>query len=163
EVASIKQRQVTPGPMRVSAGVGPGGIQYRNVTVTDCIRNAFGVQRYQILGGPDWLRTDRYDIIANAAAAAPKGQLMLVVPTLLEDRFRLKTHRETKDLPIYALVVKKSGLKLKPGKADGETEIGGAGHLINSRGMTMRSLAGVLTQIIQGSGRPVLDKTGLDG
>jgi uncharacterized protein (TIGR03435 family) len=59
--------------------------------------------------------------------------------------------------------VGKNGLKLKPGKVDGETEIGGAGHLINSRGMTMHALAGALTQITQGSGRPILDLTGLDG
>jgi uncharacterized protein (TIGR03435 family) len=163
EVASIKSRPVMR-PLKVSTGIDPAGIQYRNVTVTDCVRNAFGVQRYQIVGGPDWLRSDRYDIIAKAPSPpTPKAQLMLMLQTLLEERFKLKTHLELRDLPIYALVVGKHGPRLKPGKADGNTEIGGAGHLIDSRGMTMQALAGFLSQITQGSGRPVVDRTGLDG
>jgi len=163
EVASIKFRPFTPGPLRVSPGVDAAGIQYRNVTLIDCIRNAYGVQRYQIFGGSDWLRSDRYDILAKASSPFPKTQLMLMLQVLLEDRFRLKTHSETRELPIYALRVGQNGLQLKPGKVDGETQIGDGRHLINSRGMTMQALAGFLTQILQVSGRPVLDKTGLDG
>jgi uncharacterized protein (TIGR03435 family) len=163
EAASIKPRPVTPGPLRVSTAVDAGGIRYRNVTVTDCIRNAYGVQRYQMSGGPDWLGYDRYDIIANASSPAPKAPLMLMLQALLENRFKLKTHLERRDLPTYALLVGKNGLKLKPGKVNGETEIGGGGHLIDSRGMTMHSLAGVLTQITQRAGRPILDVTELDG
>jgi uncharacterized protein (TIGR03435 family) len=162
EAASIKLRPATSGPIRVSAGVDAGRIQYRSVTVIDCIRNAYGVPRYRISGGPDWLGSDRYDIIARASSATPKAQLMLMLQTLFEDRFKLRTHLETRDVPTYALVVGKNGPKLKPGKVDAQTEIGGAGHLINSQGMTMHALAAALTQITQASGRPILDMTGLD-
>jgi uncharacterized protein (TIGR03435 family) len=163
EVASIKLRRATPGPLSVSTGVGPAGIDYKNVTLMTCIRAAYGFQRYRILGGDDWLNSERYDILARAASAAPKTGLMLMLQMMLEDRFKLKVHRETKEIPIYALVVGKNGLKLRPGKEDGETEIGGAGHLINSRGMTMKALAGALTQITQRSGRPIQDMTGIEG
>src|SRR5262249_31651478 len=101
EAASIKLRPVTSGPLRVSSGLDAVGIQYRNVTVTDCIRNAYGVERYRISGGPDWLGSDRYDIIANTSSPASKAQLMLMLQTLLEDRFKLKTHLETRELPTF--------------------------------------------------------------
>jgi len=162
EAASIRPHPANGGPIRVLKGVDAGGIQYRSVTLLDCIIAAYGLPRYQISGGPSWLGSDRYDITATSAAA-PKAQLMLMLQTLLEDRFQLKIHRETKDLPVYALVVGRNGLKMKPGKDGGATAIGGDGHLIDSRGITMKFLADVLTQITQGSGRPILDMTGLDG
>ena len=67
----------------------------------------------QIVGGPDWFRTDRYDIQARAAGdeRIPMAQLRAMVPQLLEDRFHLKLHRETRDLPVYNLVVVKDGPK----------------------------------------------------
>jgi uncharacterized protein (TIGR03435 family) len=162
EVASIKLRQPTP-PFRVSTEIGPAGIHYNNVTLKNCIRSAYGVEPYRILGGPDWINSERYEIISKAASAVPKAQLMLMLQTLIETRFGLKLHRETKELPVYALVVGKGGLKLHAGKEGGETEVGGARHLIDSRGMGMQQLAGFLSQFTQSSGMPVLDMTGVPG
>jgi uncharacterized protein (TIGR03435 family) len=163
EVASIKVHRPTPGPFRSSREMGPAGISFTNADLNGCIRSAYGVAGYQIVGGQDGLPPDRYDILAKAAGAVPKAQLMLMLQMLLEDRFKLKVHREIKELPVYGLVVGKKGLRVHAGKEGGETEIGGASHFINSRGMTMKDLAGVLSQITQTSGRPVLDMTGLSG
>jgi uncharacterized protein (TIGR03435 family) len=163
EVASIKPHLPDPGPLRSSSSIETGGINFTNVTLQSCIRRAYGVPPNRISGGPDWLTEERYDIVAKAAAAAPKARLMPMLQTLLEDRFQLRLHRETKELPIYALVAAKNGPKIRPGKEDGGAEMGGATHLIDSRGMTMTALAGVLPRLSQEVDRPVFDMTGLTG
>jgi uncharacterized protein (TIGR03435 family) len=163
EVASVKLHQPEPGPFRSSSSVETGGIHFTNVNLKGCIRAAYEVQQNRISGGPDWIVSERYDIVAKAASAVPRERLMLMLRTLLEDRFQLRLHRETKELPIYALVVGKNGPKMRPGKEDGETEIGGGAHLIDSRGMTMKALAGALPRISQEVDRPVFDMTGLAG
>src|SRR5689334_3594404 len=71
EVASVKIHPATPGPFRSSSNVGPGGIDYVNVNLKGCIRNAYGVEAYRIIGGPDWLTSERYDIAAKASSAVP--------------------------------------------------------------------------------------------
>src|SRR5690349_3137039 len=119
EVASVKVHIRTPGPLRAYSHVQPAGIDFNNVALKGCIRSAYGMEAYRILGGPDWTASERYDIVAKAAAAAPKDQLMLMLQTLLEDRFKLKVHRETRELPVYGLVVARNGPKLRPGKEDG--------------------------------------------
>jgi uncharacterized protein (TIGR03435 family) len=162
EVASVKLHLPTPGPFRSSSSIEPGGINFTNVNLKGCIRAAYEVQPNRISGGPDWLAEERYDIVAKAASAVPKAQLMLMLQTLLEDRFQLRLHRESKELPIYALVAGKNGPKIHPGKEDGETEIGGGAHLIDSRAMTMKALAGVLSRFAEVD-RPVFDMTGLNG
>jgi uncharacterized protein (TIGR03435 family) len=163
EVASVKLHQPAPGPFRSSSSVEAGGIDFTNVNLKGCIRQAYDIQTYRISGGPDWLAEERYDIVAKAASAVPKARLMLMLQTLLEDRFQLKLHRETKELPIYALVVAKNGPKIHAGKEEGETEIGGGAHLIDSRGMTMKALAGVLSRLSPQVDLPVFDMTGLRG
>jgi len=163
EVASIKPHRPEPGPFRSSTSFETGGIHFTNVNLKGCIRAAYGVQPNRILGGPDWLTSERYDIVAKAASFVPKARLMLMLQTLLEDRFQLKLHRETKELPIYALVVAKNGAKIHAGKPDGETEIGGGAHLIDSRGMTMKALAGALSSFSPQVDLPVFDMTGLAG
>jgi uncharacterized protein (TIGR03435 family) len=82
------------------------------------IRTAYGVQSFQISGGPDWINTDGYDIEARVEGNPSKRQLLLMLQSLLEDRFKLKVHRETRELPVYALTVAKSGLKLQPPKEE---------------------------------------------
>jgi uncharacterized protein (TIGR03435 family) len=163
EVASVKPHPPAPGPFRSSTSIETGGINFTNVNLKGCIRAAYEVQPNRISGGPDWIASERYDIVAKAASAVPKARLMLMLQTLLEDRFQLRLHRETKEFPIYALVAGKNGPKIRPGKEDGETEIGGGAHLIDSRGMTMKALAGVLSRLSPEVDRPVFDMTGLTG
>jgi uncharacterized protein (TIGR03435 family) len=75
---------------------------------------AYGVQPFQIVGGPSWLTTARYSINAAAGAAVGRDQVFLMLQSLLEERFQLKTHRELSPLPVYRLVPSGSGPKLAP-------------------------------------------------
>src|SRR5438067_6869146 len=68
----------------------------------------------QVVGGPGWIDSDRYDIVAKAEQNPPRTQLYgPMLRALLEDRFKLKVHRETKELPVYLLTIAKGGTKLQ--------------------------------------------------
>jgi uncharacterized protein (TIGR03435 family) len=83
-----------------------------DATLQVLMQYAYGVQPFQVVGGASWLTTARYDINARADAAATPNQLFLMLQSLLEERFQLKTHWETKDLPVYTLVPVGAGPKL---------------------------------------------------
>jgi uncharacterized protein (TIGR03435 family) len=161
DVASIKPHLLTPGPFRSSTQVDPQGIRYSNVTLKSAIAQAYSVASYQIIGGPEWLASERYDILAKAVAPAPKPQLMLMLRTLLEERFGLRLHQETRELPIYALVVEKGGPKIRPVEDTGSTELGGGDdHQLAARQVSMEVLARTFSRQF---GRQVIDLTGLHG
>jgi uncharacterized protein (TIGR03435 family) len=114
EVASIKvNKSGEPG-----GGFRPRGSQLAvvNYTLFDIIRNAYGLQGNQILGGPAWIRAERerFDITAKAAEGTKPDQMLLMVQQLLADRFKLGVHRETRQLPIFALVMARTDRKLGP-------------------------------------------------
>jgi uncharacterized protein (TIGR03435 family) len=152
----------------------PGGrYSATNVPLRMMIRSAFGLQDFQLVGGPAWLATDGYDVNAKAAMDAPPDRLFAMVRSLLEDRFRLAVHRETRTLPIYALIrgnVDRLGPQLRTSEAD----CGGApaavgrprcGILMNfgeirGTGATLSQLA---TSIAPFSGRLVQDRTSAPG
>jgi uncharacterized protein (TIGR03435 family) len=137
EVASVKPAAPpTEGRFRIGMSGGPGSadpgqLTYTNVTLKNVLMNAYGVKGYQI-SGPSWLDSERYDIAAKIPQGTTKEQFMLMLQNLLDERFKLKLHREKKDLPMYALVVGKNGPKMKesadvPGPGDGAAPgIGGA-------------------------------------
>ncbi len=108
EAASVKpslsQRimSVRPLPGRLSA----------DASLQVLIEYAYGVEPFQIVGGPNWLPSKRYQIDATADTAASREQILLMLQSLLEDRFRLKIHRQTKELPVFALVPDKAPLDL---------------------------------------------------
>jgi uncharacterized protein (TIGR03435 family) len=164
EVASVRTHKPEPGPFRVSNAVEIGRINFNNVTLKGCIRQAYGLRQYQVVGGQAWLNDDRYDIAAKASGAASKDQLMLMLQTLLAERFHLAVHRETKEMPTYSLVVAKKGPKIHPMKDDGSgVEIGAdPAHPYAVRNISMAMFAGVLSRSQQVD-RPVLDHTGLEG
>ena len=76
-----------------------------NNSLRNIIRNTYNVQNYQIIGGPDWINTVRWDINAKAPDDAPPQQLLLMLRTLLADRFKLVIRSETREMPIYALIL----------------------------------------------------------
>jgi len=123
EVASI--RPSPPGaPAQLSLGLRIDGAQVslRQFALKDELAVAFNVKQYQI-SGPDWLATERFDIVAKLPDGAPRDQVRPMLQALLVDRFQMKTHHETRDFPVYALVVAKGGLKMKelpPDPASGE-------------------------------------------
>jgi uncharacterized protein (TIGR03435 family) len=124
EVASIKPNKSGDG--RMMMGVQPGGrLNAINVTLKMLIRNAYQVQDFQIVGGEKWINDDRFDVIAKAedgdtenpfratnTGEPSRGQLMM--RSLLAERFKLAVHDETREMPIYALVLAHNDGKLGP-------------------------------------------------
>jgi uncharacterized protein (TIGR03435 family) len=100
EVASIKLNSGASAGSRTQPLPG-GRLRVENQSLRALIRTAYQIQGFQIAGGPNWIASDRYDIEAKS------------LRTLLEDRFKLKTHREVRELPVLALSVSKAGLKLR--------------------------------------------------
>ncbi len=112
EVASIKPSEAQPGLIRM--GFAPGGrYTASGVTVKMLIQQAYDLRDYQISGGPGWISSERYDIVATAGVPnVTREQMRVLLQSLLAERFNLKVRRESKELPIYALVVGKNGPKL---------------------------------------------------
>jgi uncharacterized protein (TIGR03435 family) len=75
------------------------------------------IKRMPVTGGPAWIRSEYYAVNAKAEGAAPVAQMMgPMLQTLLEDRFKLRIHHETKEGPVYVMTVAKGGSKLQPAK-----------------------------------------------
>lgn len=151
----------------------------RNCPVSLIVQYAYNARLDRVLGAPRWFNDDKYDI--NAKAPRPGEpyrleQIQYMMQTLLEDRFKLKVHRETRDVPVYALVTAKGGPKLtaarksncfeatiasKPSDAAGRPL---CGSIFGSRGdlhaadTRMLALANQLERFLD---RPVMDDTGL--
>ena len=111
EVASVKPSNPDPSnplSMVPMAMPQPGGrFVASNIPLRLLIRLAYEVQDFQISGGPAWMLSNKFDITAKAAGGATLGQkeLMPLVRALLTDRFKLKTHTETREMPVYDLVI----------------------------------------------------------
>jgi uncharacterized protein (TIGR03435 family) len=159
EVASIRPSNYQGGPLRVTARVDADGIDFSNVTPRLCVQRAYGVKPYQVIG-PEWINSERYMIVAKAEGEVPQDKILLMLQTLLKDRFKLAVHPEIKEMPIYALAVSKGGPKLQEAKDEGATQIGGDGAEIVFERASMPQLAGTLARTVD---RPVIDATGLKG
>src|ERR1700724_2511026 len=106
EVASI--RPSNSADRRPFFDVQPGGsFIAKNVSVKRLIEWAYDIKDFQISGGPGWVGSDLYDISANAENSGNPDKSNLRLQSLLAERFQLAIRRETKDLPVYALVVAK--------------------------------------------------------
>jgi uncharacterized protein (TIGR03435 family) len=102
-----------PNPF-MSGGVLRGGrYDLRNATMVDLIKTAWNVDADTVLGGPNWLETDRFDVIAKAAPNTPPETIRLMLQALLADRFQLEIHKDTRPLPGFALTLGKGKPKLK--------------------------------------------------
>ena len=113
EVASVKT-SAAGSRYKAAGGPGtsdPGQIVYTATSLKSLLAKAFGVQGYQV-SGPEWLAQARYDIAGKLPPGASKEDLAAMLRNLLTERFRLAGHRETKELPVYAMVVGKKGSKL---------------------------------------------------
>jgi uncharacterized protein (TIGR03435 family) len=117
EVASLKPSNgtVQGGGIRPA----PGGQRYeaRNCPIKLMIQVAYRVKAEQIVGGPSWLDTDRFDMDAEAEKPSGIDELHVMLMNMLVDRLHLTFHREKREMPIYALTVDKGGAKLKPHQA----------------------------------------------
>ena len=169
EVASVKPADPAARGIRIRFSPG-GGLDAQNAHVKQLIMLAYDVQSFQVSGGPGWLDSQGFDILAKAPPAAgayagtgpitpeQRKQIQQRIQALLADRFQLVIHRDSREAPVYALVVAKNGHKMKESVLD-EGLRGGRGT-ISADGVDMTLLAGFLGGRL---GRPVLERTGLTG
>ena len=165
DVASIKPTADTTNQFMLGPPVN-GVFGATGVTLKMLIISAYGVNAYQISGGPSWIGVDRWDIQAkaeNLKGRMPREQYDQMLRALLESRFHLKVTRETKDMPVYELVQAKGGSKLKPhtgdpAKPQERTRLGWG-----SLQFQQSKIAALAYQLSLALGRTVIDKTGLTG
>jgi uncharacterized protein (TIGR03435 family) len=191
EVASIRPVE-NNGPFVINSGCGPnpGRCTPSNVTVKMLIQTAYNVKDFQVSGGPGWISSERFDIKAKVddslaeqlqklPRAQRQAQMGLMLQSLLADRFKLKVTRETKELPVFTLVVAKGGPKLTevpppdtepaphppvypPKAAPGEffIWIRNGQAVIEGNATPITNLANTLSLQVK---RQILDQTGLKG
>jgi uncharacterized protein (TIGR03435 family) len=182
DVVSIKPSD--PLSERQQIGISPGGsFEAIGVRLSDMIQQAYNIRPFQLVGASGWMETDRYEIHTKDEKPGPseedlakmtaeqqnafRDQFSGKLQAMLADRFQLKAHRETKEMPVYILTVAKGGSKLqtlpddgKPGSGlssrrtdDGKREVVG-------RKLTAAGLARFLSGQI---GRTIIDQSGLAG
>ena len=111
EVASVKRNPASVGP-GASMHESAGGIDYKQVQLRDIICHAYGLQPSQISGGPDWINSEAYDIMATVTPPHAKYALLrAMLQTLLAERFKLVIHREQKDLSVLVSRVEAGSAK----------------------------------------------------
>jgi uncharacterized protein (TIGR03435 family) len=197
EVASVKRTpppepgaRVFYGPPRGGPGTSdPGQITWANAALIGILQTAYDVQIFQVTA-PDWMNTERYDIVAKVPAGATKAQVNVMWQNLLKERFGMVLHHESKDFQVDELTIAKGGSKLKetsdpniepftpaagPPRIDknGVREMNGSGAIVSifpgpngatarmdARGLPSSEIAIRLAASLR---RPVIDKTGLTG
>jgi uncharacterized protein (TIGR03435 family) len=145
---------------RVSYRVTPSGIFYTNAPLADCLQAAYQVSRFDV-SGPEWLGRRRFDITARSVGPATKEQLMLMLQTLLAERFAVRLHREPREMRAFALTVRRGGPKLTAGKPDGLADVVAASDGTELKNHTMEQVAHYLSRLP--IGLPVVDTTGIAG
>lgn len=144
---------------------GPTELYLENTSLRKCIALAYNVSedRDNAISAPDWLNFERYDIAAKFPAGTPLDQVRAMLQNLLADRFKLRLHRESKEVAMYALVTAKNGPKLAESAAGTQGSIGmSQGHL-SGKGVPVAALADRLSGPVFQLGRPVVDRTGISG
>ena len=179
EVASVKPNN-SGGDGRFIR-TSPGRLSITNMTLKNLMTSAYHVRDFQILGGPNWIDSDRFDVEGKPPAnTLPKEMAGPMLQALLEERFKLQIHRDTRELPIYVLTVGKNGSKIQlssekncvpvdpsnpllPG-AKGRNPADMCGFIgigrgsLNAKQVSMEALTMALSQLL---GRTVVDKTGI--
>ena len=165
EAVSIHEN---PGPWHVLAGYSQSGprLTLEGWRTSELIQEAYGLKRYQVA-----MPAGTVDVVYDVAAKAEgdntrsKAEFRPLLQTMLEERFHLKFHREQREMPVYALVVGKSGPKFHESDSDADPKrfhgINGRNQYMDFKQATLQMVADELSG--GGLGRPVVDKTGLAG
>jgi uncharacterized protein (TIGR03435 family) len=177
EVVSIRPFDPVPGgPVGMSAD--GALVTYTNITLLDCIRGAYRVRDFQIVG-PDWMTKARFEIRAKLPADGSADQIPEMLQALLAERFKLEIRREMKEQRVYALLVGNGGVRLKPAEVktdnDSPKALGpdgkprpimmfmfppGGDVSITAPSATIESLVGLMSRFTT---KPVVDMTGIKG
>ncbi len=179
DVASIRLNNSGTTTMKFPIPSG-GRLQATNIPLKVLITFAHGVLNSQILGAPDWTGSERFDVDARAAGTSfTREQYQQMLQSLLAERFGLRTHRETRDLPTYELFVTRTGSRLKAADPQACDPAGARANpngdhragvtcgsfytgpaSLDGRSMSMAGFCNTLAIVL---GRPVADQTGLSG
>jgi uncharacterized protein (TIGR03435 family) len=174
DVADVHVSAKTANPQMNGGGLRGGRYSVQRATMLDLIALAYGVEGDKVLGGPSWLETDRFDIIATAPASTTAETVRQMLQNLLTDRFKLKLHKDTKSVPSFVLSLGKGKHKLKESEGPGNTGCQGQPqtpepgviplNVVSCRNLTTEAIAQTLRQIAGGYvTAPVVDSTGLKG
>ena len=185
DVVSIKEN-VNGGPGAAVSDLRetPGRASLTNVSLRTLIQVAYQVQPRQLVGEPDWVNNSRFDLLATTSGSASVAEMRMMLRPLLEDRFGLVVHTETREVPVYALILARRDGKLDPNlkvsttdcqangarpgycpapRSDGWATAGlilplfGQGRF-QGRGLRMANVASALNNVVD---RTIVDKTGL--
>jgi uncharacterized protein (TIGR03435 family) len=165
DVASIKPNK--SGSQNSGTSTQNGQLTATNVTLRNMIRNAYDLQDFQIVGGPGWVDSDRFDIIAKVEGSPGPPERRLMMQALLTERFNFSAHHETRDMVVYDLVLARPDGKLGAGlrhvdcaivKTCGNTNVNNT--VLKASGRTLADFSQTLSAIVT---RIVLEKTGLEG
>lgn len=186
EVAAVRPSDPDPANrILVGMSADPSIVRYDNLTLRAAIRGAFRVRDFQIVA-PDWMENARFQIEAKLPVGASADQIPEMLQALLEERFKLETRRETKEMNVYALVVGRDGPKLKPSELNKSAELkddsvppaptamgtdgkprqlvyfGGSSEdaFVGAPGANLLTFVGVLSRF---TALPVMDMTGIEG
>jgi uncharacterized protein (TIGR03435 family) len=187
EVASIRQSAPFNGRVNLHVQIDGSQLHCTFFSLKDLLTMAYKVKDYQVLG-PSWLASERFDISAKLPEGAARPQVTEMMQALLAERFKVKLHRDSKEFPVYALMMAKSGVKMKEslnappsaeeltktpisvsasGGREGTTVDLGHGsyftignNKLEARKLQMAALADMLARFVD---RPVVDMTELKG
>jgi uncharacterized protein (TIGR03435 family) len=165
EVASVKPSPAAPFGQNLNINLGAvhhNELTLTNTTLCESLRFAYHLVSDDQVAGPGWIkeREFRYDVVAKGSANATREQLLEMLQTLLDERFKLAMHREPRVVAHYELVVGKGGLKIHPSKPDAPDDLKyWRGHF-SSPWMPMFRFTMLLSRQLR---QAVIDKTGLTG
>ena len=169
DVVSVKARD--PNANSNSESTGMEGRQFTmvNRTVRTMLLSAYGLHKSQIVGGPGWIEQDRWDVqgVPDVPGHPNQKQAQILTRKLLEERFGLKVHKETKEMAVYAISVAKGGEKMARsvgdpnGGPDENVSLNGGGRL--TMRMTNESMGEFAPDLGDFLDRPAVDQTGLTG
>jgi uncharacterized protein (TIGR03435 family) len=175
DVTSVKVNKLEPRQREYKFGCANGDFVSRGLNLRPTLVWAFDLKAYQFAGLPPWVDSADaiFDIEGKAGTSLTENQCKLMVQALLADRFKLVTHREPKEISIYALVIAKGGPKFKPASGDQQTKVtvnGTPARIAAQPGATkapggwsMEQLINILSAPAFTGGRPIFDRTGLEG
>jgi bla regulator protein blaR1 len=138
----------------------PGGLRAAGIPLKMLIMESYDLKAFQVSGGPSWVASERWDVLAKADGVEgqiPMARMRPMLQAMIADRFKLKIHKETKEMPVYALVMEKNGLKIVPHAGAEQQFRFGDGSLIVKKGGT----AALATWLSRQLGRVVIDQTNL--
>jgi uncharacterized protein (TIGR03435 family) len=159
EVVSIKRSPPYEPGMPAGMRADPTHIIAQQIPIRTLILGAYNVELWQIVGAPDWTRDEGYDVSVTIPVGTTKATEELMMQRLLAERCKLVVHRETKDSPVYELVVAKGGSKLKVSTDEQYGVRRALGHLE----VHHASIANFTRSLNEPSDRPILDKTDIKG